>query len=79
MLWSIKEAQKRGEKIGRELEAGRINKLHAILLKEKRYADLERSTHDKDFPKQLMLQYGILLSDNLQADLLLIDEAKGVA
>lgn len=55
----IKEAHKHGEKIGRELEAERINRLNSILLKEKHYADLERSTNDKDFQEQLMLQHGI--------------------
>ncbi len=52
-----------GERIGRE--AGekraeeRINKLHSYLIREKRFEDLERSTNDGDFQKQLMEQYGI--------------------
>ncbi len=37
----------------------RINKLNAILLQNKRYADLERATNDKDFQRQLMSEYGI--------------------
>lgn len=47
----MREATERGEE--------RVNKLNAILLKEKRYADLERSVNDKDFQRQLMIQYGI--------------------
>ena len=37
----------------------RINKLNAILLQNKRYADLERATNDKNFQQQLMSEYGI--------------------
>lgn len=51
----MREAKERGEKLGEE----RVNKLHALLLKEKRYADLERSVSDKDFQRQLMMQYEI--------------------
>jgi hypothetical protein len=32
----------------------RLNKLNAILLKAKRYDDLERSTKDKDFQNKLL-------------------------
>ncbi len=52
---TILEAEERG----REQEAKRINKLHSFLIKEKRFEDLERSTQDKDFQKQLMSQYGL--------------------
>lgn len=59
----VKEAELRGkeagEKIGREQEAERINNLNARLIQEQRYADLEHSTRNKDFQKQLMQQYGI--------------------
>ena len=71
----MREAEERGreagERIGREAgarigrEAGekhaeeRINKLHSYLIREKRFEDLERSTNDGDFQKQLMEQYGI--------------------
>lgn len=47
----MREALERGEE--------RVNKLHAILLGEKRYEDLERSVSDKDFQRQMMAQYGI--------------------
>lgn len=47
----ILEAEERGEE--------QINKLYALLIHEKRYEDLERSTRDKEFRKQLMLDYGI--------------------
>lgn len=47
----ILEAEERGEE--------RINKLNLFLIHEKRFEDLERSARDKDFQKQLMLQYGI--------------------
>lgn len=49
------EGKTEGEKIGEE----RINKLNSFLLQEKRYGDLERSICDKEFQKQLMLQYGV--------------------
>lgn len=45
------EAEERGEE--------RVSKLHALLIHEKRYEDLEHSTTDKEFQKQLMRQYGI--------------------
>ncbi len=37
-----------------EVSAEDINKLNAYLLKEKRYEDLERSTKDKEFQKELL-------------------------
>ena len=49
------EAERRGIEQGEE----RINRLNAFLIKEKRFQDLERSTTDKDFQRQLMEQYGI--------------------
>lgn len=49
------EAERRGIEQGEE----RINRLNALLIKEKRFQDLERSTTDKDYQKQLMEKYGI--------------------
>lgn len=51
----MREAEERGEQRGIE----RINKLHLLLMKDKRFGDLERSANDKDFQKKLMEQYGI--------------------
>lgn len=51
----MKEATERGRKEGEK----RINKLHALLIEEKRYADLECSVNDEDFRQQLMKQHGI--------------------
>lgn len=53
------EAEERGEERGRKRAEAQINKLNAFLIHEKRYEDLERSTRDKDFQKQLMLEYGM--------------------
>ena len=47
----VREAEERGEE--------RINKLHAILIREKRFTDLERSVNDKVFQQHLMRLYGI--------------------
>ena len=65
---SMKEAKETGWEKGREVgrEEGekigenRINKLHSLLLQNKRYEDLERSTKDYEFQKQLMREYGII-------------------
>lgn len=53
------EAEQRGREEGEKCGIERINKLHSLLIKEKRFEDLERSTRDEDFQKQLMEQYGI--------------------
>lgn len=56
------EAEERGEERGREYakeQINRINKLHALLIHEKRYEDLEHSTRDKEFQWKLMQQYNI--------------------
>ncbi len=53
------EAEERGEERGWERAEERINKLHAFLIHEKRFEDLERSTRDKAFQQQLMSDYGI--------------------
>ncbi len=47
----ILEAEQRGEM--------RVNKLHSLLIKDKRYSDLERSANDSSYQKQLMSEYGI--------------------
>lgn len=52
MMW---EAEERG----REQEAERINQLNSLLIQEKRFEDLERSTKDKDFQQQLMHYYNL--------------------
>lgn len=52
---AVWEAIKRLEnKNSEEVCAEDINKLNAYLLKEKRYEDLERSTKDKEFQKELL-------------------------
>lgn len=59
----MREAEQRGreagEKIGREQEAERINRLNALLIKEGRFSDLECSTRDGDLQKQLMEHYNL--------------------
>lgn len=50
------EGRIEGEKIGEE----RISKLYSLLLQNKKYDDLERSTKDYEFQKQLMREYGII-------------------
>ncbi len=57
---SMFEAEERGRLEGEKIGEERINKLHLLLLQNKRYDDLERSTKDCDFQKQLMKEYGIL-------------------
>lgn len=52
------EAEERGKKQAEE-QIKRINKLNALLIKDKRFEDLERSANDEDFQKKLMEQYGI--------------------
>lgn len=48
---AIYEAGQRGEQ--------RVNKLHSLLIQQKRYADLERSVSDMVFQHQLMDEFGI--------------------
>ena len=43
------------EKINEETRL-RINKLNAILIKSKRYDDLERTTYDTDYQEQLLIE-----------------------
>ena len=59
MLEAEERGEERGERRGKERAGEQINKLNAILIREKRFEDLERSTRDKEFQKQLMHQYGI--------------------
>lgn len=51
--------EKRGEERGIAIGEERINKLYSFLINEKRFEDLEHSTRDKEFQRQLMRQYGI--------------------
>jgi len=48
-----------GKEIGRKAGEQRINELNAILIRNKRYDDLERSINDIHFQHQLMKEYGI--------------------
>ncbi len=43
------------EKINEETRL-RINQLNAILIKSKRYDDLERTTYDTDYQEQLLIE-----------------------
>lgn len=54
-IWDHNQMMREAEERGIE----RINKLHLLLIKDKRFEELERSTTDKDFQKQLMEQYKI--------------------
>ena len=53
------EAEERGVKLGIQQGAQRVNALNALLLRDKRYDDLLRSTNDSDFQQQLMIHYGL--------------------
>ena len=59
----IEIGQQRGIKIGEQhgIEIGqqRVNKLHSILLQDKRYDDLARSAADPEFQEQLMAEFDI--------------------
>ncbi len=56
----MKEARETGREEGERIGENRINKLNFLLLQNKRYDDLERSTKDYEFQKQLMKEYGII-------------------
>ncbi len=43
----------------REIMRDQVNHLCRLLLNEKRYDDLERSTRDRDYQEQLFKEYGI--------------------
>lgn len=51
----IREGRREGIRIART----QINLLHGHLVREKRYADLERSTRDEQYQDQLLEEYGI--------------------
>lgn len=55
------EGKEEGKKEGRAEATSQINKLHSILLKSKRFDDLERSTSDPQYQEQLFAE---LLSGN---------------
>ncbi len=57
MLEAEERGREQGEKHGEKRGIERINKLNSLLIKEKRFEDLERSANDEDFQKQLMEQY----------------------
>lgn len=65
---AMKEAKETGREIGRmegreegeKKSREQINRLHSLLLQNKRYDDLEHSTKDYEFQKQLMREYGII-------------------
>ena len=59
MLEAEERGKAAGERIGRQQSADCINRLNALLIKERRFEDLERSTKDEGFQEQLMLRYGI--------------------
>lgn len=45
------EAEERGKEL--------VSRLFALLAQDKRFDDLERAATDKDYQKQLMMDYGI--------------------
>ncbi len=49
------EAEQRGIQIGEQ----RIIKLYSLLTRDKRYTDMEHSTNDTGFLKQLLEEYGL--------------------
>ena len=51
--------EKRGEERGREEMANEINQLHSILLEQGQINELRRAVSDRDYQKQLMIEYGI--------------------
>ena len=55
----VKKGMERGIERGREEEARQNAALTARLLEEKRLDDLERSTENKEFKKQLLKEFGI--------------------
>ena len=45
-----------------------INQLNALLLKEQRYEELERSTKDPEYQEKLLKEYGIAEDKNPVSD-----------
>ena len=60
MNLKYREGLKAGEEKGRAEGQQNANKLIAILLKEKRYDDLERSAQDIEYQNKLMKEYKII-------------------
>ena len=52
----VEELVEEGRIEGKVEAKTRINQLNAILIKAKRFDDLERSTHDSDYQEQLMIE-----------------------
>jgi predicted transposase YdaD len=52
----LQAGRQEGLKAGRAESAERLNRLNAILIEQKRYADLERSTKDTQFQNQLLAE-----------------------
>jgi hypothetical protein len=52
----LKAGRQEGLKAGRAESAERLNRLNAILIEQKRYDDLERSTKDTQFQNQLLAE-----------------------
>jgi hypothetical protein len=50
------EGRQEGLQAGRAESAERLNRLNAILIEQKRYDDLERSTRDTQFQNQLLAE-----------------------
>lgn len=48
-----------GEQRGIEIATARINKLHGLLIQEKRFDDLARSIEDMEFQDSLFHEFGI--------------------
>ena len=55
----IYEANQRGEKRGEKRGIERINKLNTLLVKKKRYDELERSLNDAAYQQELLRKYSI--------------------
>ena len=61
---AAKEASKEASKEATEATTERINLLNQKLLADDRIDDLRKSTEDKDFQHQLMVEYGIIDEQN---------------
>ena len=59
ILEAEQRGERRGEQKGEQHGMEKLNALYAFLIREKRYADLERSTTDAAFQQQLMSEYEI--------------------
>ena len=68
MNLKYREGLKDGEENGQE----NTNKLIIILLKEKRYDDLEKSAQDIEYQNKLMKEYKIIDQFNITIKLMLI-------